>query len=211
MTMTYNSLSNQILSYSLRKNDPDTIAQIPNFINQAEQRIARESKNVGLEVYVSGSFISNSSVLAKPARWRRNISFNYGTGEENNDRNPILLRSYEFVRNYWPNDTKTGTPKFYSDYGYGHLLIAPTPDQAYPFEYTYLEIPESLSENNQTNWLTNFVPDVLLYASLLEAIPFLQNDERIGVWQSMYDRALSSLNGQDDQRISDRMSRRTAD
>lgn len=210
MSMTFNSLSAQILSYMIRS-DADTIAQVPNFISQAEQRICRESKNIGLEQYVTGAFTVNNPVLAKPARWRRSITFNFGTGVGNNTRNPILLRTYEFLRSYWPNGTQTSPPKFYSDYGYNHLLVAPTPDQAYPFEYAYLELPEPITVNNQTNWLTDFAPDVLLYASLLEAVPFLQNDERIPVWQQMYKQGIASLNNQDDLRVTDRQSDRSSD
>jgi hypothetical protein len=44
----------------------------------------------------------------------------------------------------------------------------------------------------------------LLYASLLEATPFLKNDERIQVWESFYNRALAALNGEDMRQIVDR-------
>lgn len=210
MSMTYNSLFNQIISY-LNRSDADTLAQIPNFISQAEQRICRESKNIGLEVYVTDSFLAGTSVFAKPARWRRTITLNFGTGPLFNVRNQMFLRSYEFVRNYWPNSDLLDVPKFYCDYGYSHYLIAPTPDLNYPFELSYLQLPEPITPLNQTNWITDYAPDVFLYASLLEAIPFLKNDERIPVWQLMYDRGLGSLNNQDDLRLLDRASARNSD
>lgn len=210
MVMTYNSLVSQILDY-LDRDDADTTAEVPNFIYQAEQRIARESKNIGFVQYVTSNFTPGVWVYPKPARWRRNITFNYGTGTGNNVRNPVVLRSYEFLRNYWPDPTQTSAPLFYSEYGYSNFLIAPTPDQAYPFEYGYLELPEPITPSNQTNWLTNYVPDVLLYATLLEAIPFLKNDERVPVWEAKYATAISSLNAQDDQRVLDRQSNRGAD
>jgi hypothetical protein len=68
-----------------------------------------------------------------------------------------------------------------------------------------------LSPQNQTNWLTDYAPDVLLYAILLEAVPFLKNDERIPVWESAYARGLASLNQQDDARQNDRASNDEAD
>jgi hypothetical protein len=208
--MTYNTLVNQVKEY-LNRQDAQTISEIPNFIYQAEQRICRESKSVGLELYVTGTFTPNVSILQKPARWRRNISLSFGSGLNDNVRNQLTLRSYEFVRNYWPDTSELAAPKFYCDYGYDNLLVAPTPDLAYPFEYSYLQLPNPLTINNQTNWLTNYVPDVLLYATLLEAIPFVKNDERIPIWQAMYDRGLESLNNQDDQRTQDRTSNRGAD
>jgi hypothetical protein len=66
-----------------------------------------------------------------------------------------------------------------------------------------------LDDTNQSNWLTEYAPQLLLYASLLEATPFLKNDERIGVWQQMYDRAAQALNGEDLSKILDRSAKRT--
>jgi hypothetical protein len=211
MSMTYATLKEQLLQYLNRQSDDDTINQIPNFISQAEQRICRESKNIGLESYVVGTFIPTVSVYQKPARWRRSLSFNYGSGVGNNVRNQIRLRAYEYLRDYWPDSTKTDKPLYYSDYGYSNFLVAPTPDQEYPFELCYLELPEQLTEQNQTNWITNYAPDLLLYASLLEAIPFLKNDERVQVWLDYYKRALDSINSQDDARKTDRASDRSSD
>jgi hypothetical protein len=203
--MTYDSLVAEIKSY-LDRTDASTTDRIPDFISQAEQRIARESKNLGIETYVVGTFIPSVSVYPKPARWRRNLSLNFGTGTPANTRNQLYLRKYEYLRQYWPDSTLTGTPKYYSDYGYNNFLIAPTPDSAYPFEYCYLQLPEPITSTNQTNWLTNYAPDVLLYACLLEAVPFLKNDERIPVWEKYYDRALSSLEAQNEMRLEDRAS-----
>ena len=211
--MTYNTLVLQLENY-LNRYDAILIAQIPNFIYQAEQRICRESKNIGLERYVTKAFVAGNSVIPKPGGWRRTITFNYGTGLNFNNRNQLYLRTYEYVRSYWPNSSQfniASPPVYYCDYSYTHLLIAPTPALAYPFELAYLELPTPLTINNQTNWLTNYAPDLLLYACLLEAIPFLKNDERIPVWEKLYDRALSSLENQDQLRYMDRTSERSSD
>lgn len=209
MSMTFNSLVAQVEQY-LNRNDSDTIAQIPNFISQAEQRICREAKTIGLEIYVTGTFTPGVSVLAKPARWRKNITFNYGSGAAHNVT-PVLLRSYEFLRSYWPDSAQLAAPQFYSDYGYEHFLIAPTPDDYYPFELAYIQLPDPITVTNQTNWLTNYAPDVLLYGTLLEAIPYLKNDERMDVWITYFDRGIASLNGQDDVRVVDRQAVRESD
>ena len=66
-----------------------------------------------------------------------------------------------------------------------------------------------LGDSVQTNWLTDYAPTLLLYATLLEAAPMLKNDERVPVWQQMYDRSASTLNGQDLLKVVDRASQRT--
>lgn len=213
MPMTYNTLVLQLEDY-LDRTDVTTISEIPNFIYQAEQRICRESKNLGLVQTVSSVFLPSNGVIVKPGRWRRTLSWNIGTNTgtstNNNYHNQLYLRSYEYIRQYWPDPTLTGQPLYYADYGYFNWIVAPTPDVGYPFEINYLELPEPLSITTQTNFLTDYAPDLLLYASLLEAIPYLANDERIPVWQSMYDRALASINNQDDMRVLDRTSERSS-
>ncbi|HVX00739.1 MAG TPA: hypothetical protein VHA52_09950 [Candidatus Babeliaceae bacterium] len=208
--MTYNSLRDQIISY-LNRSDLATLNQIPNFISQAEQRIARESKNIGLEVYIEDNFTTGDPFLQKPELWRRNLSLICKTGENFQDSKQLYLRSYEFIKQYWPNEDERGEPLYYADYGYRQLIVCPTPVLDYPYQYCYLALPQPLSTTNQKNWLTDYAPDVILYASLLEAMGFLKNDERIEVWKGYYSAALQSLNTQDDMRLLDRASNRMAD
>jgi len=57
--------------------------------------------------------------------------------------------------------------------------------------------------------LTEYAPDALLYAALLEAQPFLKQDDRIPTWQGMYDRAVQALSGDDLKKILDRSAQRS--
>jgi hypothetical protein len=122
---------------------------------------------------------------------------------------PIFARSYEYCRSYWPNEAETGAPQFYADYDFQHWLITPTPVAASTLEILYYEQPALLGDDLQTNWLTEYAPDLLLYATLLEASPFLKNDERTGMWQAMYDRSAKALSGEDLGRITDRSANRS--
>jgi len=116
----------------------------------------------------------------------------------------VFLRKYEYLREYWPDPTQTDVPAFYCDYDYTHWLVAPTPDQAYSYEVLYYERVQPLDETNQSNWFTQYAPQALLYGTLLQAMPFLKNDERIPVWQSLYDKAVAMLQNEDITRIGDR-------
>ena len=129
----------------------------------------------------------------------------------NNVYTPILLRSFEYARSFWPNQTLTNPPQFYADYGYYNWLISPTPDQNYPFVLGYLETPQVIDETYQSNYLTEFMPEVLLKAVLLEAMLDLKNDERIPVIEAEYVKAISSWNAKDKLRKIDRYVSREAD
>jgi len=129
----------------------------------------------------------------------------------------MFPRSYEYIRSYWPDDTQTnfsiygayGPPKFYADYNYSNLIVAPTPDQAYPAELMYYEEPALLSASNQSNWFTQYAPRLLLYACMIEMLIFLKKD--YSQIQPLYDREAGVLNGEDTDRILDRTSTRQKD
>lgn len=209
-TLTFTTLQEDVRRYLERgstfASDPIVHEQIPRLINLAERRIARELKIQGFINVVTGTLQTGVSVYAKPDRWRDTVSINIGTGAQNNTRKMLFTRAYEYLLSYWPDRTATDRPLFYADYDYTHWLYAPTPDADYPFEVLYYELPPLLDDVVQTNWLTEYAPQLLLYGTLLEATPFLKNDERIPVWQSMYDRSAAMLNGEDLAKILDRSS-----
>lgn len=213
MAMTYNSLLSMVQDY-LQRTDQATINEIPNFIFLAQHQACIDIKNVGFENYVNGIFVpgvNGGAVIPKPGRWRRTISFNYGSGTNNNTRNIIEPKSYEFLVDYWPDRTQQAPPLYYADYGFSNWLIAPTPDQAYPFEIAFLELLEPLSVNMQTNWLTNYAPQALLYGSLIQAQGYVRNLEMLPLWEKMYQQAVAGLNAQDAERIYDRSTKRNSD
>jgi hypothetical protein len=198
--MTYDSLVNDISTY-LERTDTATLEKIPQFIMLAEQIIAADIKFLGNLNVVQSSMVANEDVLDKPARWRKTVSMNITVDGK---RQPVLLRDYEYLREYWPDPTQTDTPLYYSDYDYTHWLVAPTPDTNYTFEVLYYQRVPPLSSANQTNWFTEYAPQAMLYGSLLQAMPFLKNDERVQLWQAMYQQAIEMLKLENVARIGDR-------
>jgi hypothetical protein len=200
--MTYDSLNSIVLQY-LERSDQATINAIPTFITLAEFEIAQEIKSLGQIQIVESQFTAGNPVIAKPARWRKTVSMNYT--DANGKKNPILLRKYEYLTDYWPNNSNTSAPLFYSDTDWDHWYIAPTPDQAYSFEVLYYERIAPLSSTNQTNWLTQNAPTAMLFGTLLQAMPFLKNDQR-QIFQQKYSEAIASLKTEDVSRLGDRQS-----
>ncbi len=210
MSLTYSTLITQVLNFCERS-DTTFVNSIPEFIARAQDRINTDLGTLILEIYVTGAFEPGNAVIPKPARWRRTITFNFGNGVTDDFRNNLKLRRYEYLLSYWPDRTETGTPIYYADYGPEHFLIAPTPDLAYPFELGYMETPSTLSLANQTNWMTNYAPSLLFYATLTEAIPYLKNDGRVQLIESKYQSFLQPMIKQDRLRLVDRGSYVEAD
>ena len=199
---TYDSLVDDISTY-LERTDTATLEKIPTFIMLAEQVIASEIKFLGNLTVMQSTMVATQPVIDKPARWHKTVSMNVVVAGE---RKPVLLRKYEYLREYWPDPTQTEVPKFYCDYDYTHWLVAPTPASGYTFEVLYYERIQPLDSSNQTNWFTIYAPQALLYGSLLQAMPFLKNDERMPMWQAQYDKIINTLKTEDLTRIADRQS-----
>ena len=198
-TMTYDSLTSTVLQY-LERSDPAVVAAIPTFITLCEFEIAQEIKTLGQLTVANATVTPNNPVLAKPARWRKTVSMSINNGS---NMQPVFLRKFEYLKNYWPDPTKTDVPAYYADTDYEHWYLAPTPDQAYDFEVLYYERIAPLSSTNQTNWLTQYAPNAMLYGTLLQAMPFLKNDAR-AIFQQKYTEAITALKTEDVARVGDR-------
>lgn len=210
--LTYDSLTNAVKDY-LERVDETLVSNIPLFIMLGERRASRDLKILGLKIAIADNLIVSDSVVAKPTRWLNDSSFNIGTNEglATGFKTRLFLqqRSYEWCRTYWPNPEQTGTPKYYaSDYNYNFWFLVPTPDDTYPYEILYYETPPLLDDTQSTNFLTGSVPEVILYATLLETASYLKDDERIPVWTDYYEKARKNVGEEDMRRIYDAYSKR---
>jgi hypothetical protein len=197
--MTYDSLTSTVLQY-LERSDDAVVAAIPTFITLCEFEIAQEIKTLGQLTVATSTVTPSNPTVAKPSRWRKTVSMTITNGTKTQ---PVFLRKFEYLMNYWPNSSQTATPLYYSDADYEHWYLAPTPDQAYTFEVLYYERISPLSSTNQTNWLTQNAPNAMLYGTLLQAMPFLKNDAR-AIFQQKYSEAITALKTEDVARVGDR-------
>ena len=203
--LTYTNLLTTLEAY-LARNDANVVAQLPLFVLLAQIRIVREMKLIGFRSEVTNSYdatCQTTGLMQKPTDWVKTIAFYSGTGTNNNTHTPLYERTYEYIRTVYPDPTISGQPRFYADADYNHWLIGPAPSLAYPYKIAYYSTLTYLDATVSTNWLTQYAPDLLLYACLLEAIPFVKADERIPVWQAMYANAKQALQLQEGERMLD--------
>lgn len=205
-TLTYDTLVASIQNY-LERDDQHLVLQIPQFIMLGQRRIAHDLKILGFKTFISGVLSPSINIIPKPADWLTNATFNIGTNLQGqtgyNNKVNILECSLEKAYIYWPDQTQTSTPIYYTDKTFNQWLLVPTPDQAYPFELGYYGLGDLLGPSVQVNWATQNAPEALLYASLLATPIYLKDDDRVAVWESYYVKAISALNEEDKLRIYD--------
>jgi hypothetical protein len=208
--MTYTTLLEDLRGYIERgfASDPEVYNQLPRLITRAQQAICDELKIQGNIEVVSSAMVVGQFSYAKPNRWRRTVSMLFGTGVGGATATPIYPRSYEYCRMYAPDPSVLGIPAFYGDYDYFHWIIVPTPQLAYTWEISYYQLPPLIDDVTQTNWITEFMPNALLYRTLLDTAVFLKNDERVAVFGPLYKQALGTLDTEDLKKIVDRSTTR---
>lgn len=86
----------------------------------------------------------------------------------------------------------TGKPLYFALVG-NQIEVLPAPDTGYTAEITYVATLPKLSDSNTSNWVLARHPDVYLYGSLLQAAPYLRDDERVGLWSSQYQAAIEDM------------------
>jgi len=187
---TYAELQTTIAGYLARS---DLTTQIPDFIRLAEIRLRRDLRIRQMLTSTTITCTSGTSTVSIPSDFLQVSDFVVNV-------NPVQPLSYQspalFSRN--SRTTDVGKPLDYTVLA-STFKLAPVPDTSYTLTLIYSAAPPFLSDSNTSNTFMTVCPDLLLYASLLEAEPYLMNDARINTWGTMFDRAMSALTTSDEQ------------
>lgn len=167
----------------------DLASTIPDFIALAEARINRDTSLRAMETSVSGTTTSASFDVPDDLNKAQRLCV-AADGQ-------IVEVRYVSPENLSKFSGGTNVPQMYTILD-GLVNFIPSPDGVYPYTFYYMQKIPPLSSTNTTNWMILNAPDVYLYAALLEATPFLQDDARIQVWGTAYQNAVQALQAADD-------------
>lgn len=187
----YTTLQATIANYLARE---DLTASIPEFIRLAEDRLARDLRIRQMLQVATTTTVVGDSTIEMPYDFLAMKDLHISSTD------PIGVLTYQSPSNFFRNTRSTteGQPVNYTALG-SEFQLAPIPSSVYTIQMLYYIKPSYMSSTVSSNlWLAN-TPDLLLYAALGEAEPFLMNDERIATWAAMYDRGVVSLQKSDDE------------
>lgn len=188
---TYTELRASIADYLARS---DLTSAIPDFISLCEAKLNRELRCRQMEVRATTTVDTSSTspefiTLPNYFQQMRWIRLSGVTGKPRLEYySPTQMAEY---RTRIGN--ASGTPEKFTIIG-SEIEVAPTPDSNYTLEMVYRRNIPSLS-GNETNWLLTLAPDVYLYGSLMEAAPYINNDDRIATWSNGFNGAIAAING----------------
>ena len=185
---TYGTLQTAIANWLDRD---DLTSRIPEFISLTEAIFNRTLRIRAMETIVSDNTPSGSKEDSLPTGYLQMREIHLETS-------PIVPLSYitpEIMYRIRAGSVN-GRPNSYTIMG-ENILFGPTPDSVYAYSMTYYKALDALADNAPVNWAILNAPDMYLYGTLLQAEPFLMNDERVPLWERGFRQAISDLQEQD--------------
>lgn len=189
MATNYSTLSSAVQAYS-ENNDSEFTDEMQGFVDRTEAKLARDLDSFGVVFKATVTASVSSAFLTKPAGAFFIKSINMPI---NGSRVNLVMKTDEFVLDYWPIRSSVGVPKYWAQYDASTIILAPTPSSTHPAEIAYVGRPATLSAAGSTNFFTDFCPDALFYGCMVEAMLFMKNKDAAAVWESRYQAALLSL------------------
>ena len=170
----------------------DLTSRIPEFITLAEARFNRVLRIRDMEaVSTSISTVAGTREYSLPTRFVQMKEFHLTT-------DPLTPLSYitpEMMTRMQAGSSKS-KPQVYTIIA-DNVRLGPSPDAVYTTSMLYYQAFAALSDAATTNDMLTNNPDVYLYGTLLEAEPFIMNDERVPLWLAAFEKAVGDIQNQD--------------
>ena len=196
--LPFTTYDNLVSNVAETLNRQDLLDAIPGFIALVEGKVNADDRFRCLSSLVRSTATLADQYMSLPSDYISMLNFrNLGPTTSTSPGDPPLGRLDELTsaqadvqRQLLPN---TDVPRFFINLGQEFELL-PAPDQEYNGQMVYYAMIPALGTTNETNWLLRQYPNVYYYGSLLEAAPYLRNDDRIAVWQSQYEQIAEQIN-----------------
>lgn len=190
--MNYTQLYNAILDY-IEAGGSEFIANIPNFVKSAEQKIYNLVQLPAFRKNVTGSITSGNKYLSVPSDFMAVHSLAVIGNDVNDTYYYLLNKDVSFIREAFPYPATSGRPTHYALFNEAAFILGPTPDATYDTELHYFYYPESIVTAS-TTWLGDKFSNVLLYGSLVEANMFVKGEaDMTATYEKQFNEALDSL------------------
>ena len=200
--MNYAQLTSLIQEYC-QSTETSFVANIPNFVQYAEERIYNTVQLPALRQNSTASTTLGNQYMALPSDWLATYSLAVADGS--GDYQFLLNKDVNFIRQSYPSASSTGLPQYYAIWDDNTMLLGPTPDAAYTLELHYYYYPPSIVDAG-TSWVGDNFENVLLYGALREAYTYLKGEaDIIAEYDKKYMEGMAQL-----KRLGDGMERQDA-
>ena len=170
----------------------DLTDRIPQFITLAEARFNRILRTRDMEtVSTAISTAAGTREYSLPTGFVQMKEFHLTT----DPLTPLAYITPEMMPRIWAGSGQ-GKPEVFTIIA-DNVRLGPNPDAVYTTSMLYYKTFTALSDSATTNDMLTNNPDVYLYGTLLEAEPFIMNDERVQLWGMAFKQAIDDIQNQD--------------
>lgn len=184
--LTYSTYKTQIATLAVvEENDPNFLTILPQTITYAENRMYRDLDFLFTSTSTTSQLTAGNRVLNIGAGLlvvtdQINIVTPAGENDPdgpNSTRVPCLPATKEFLDAVYGSSGSAyrGVPKYFVPFNDNVFLFGPVPDQAYHVEIVGTFRPESLSENNTETFISLYLPDLFIMASMIYISGYQRN------------------------------------
>ena len=204
---TYATLTTAIQDYTEVDSNVLTSTITDGFIENAEFRILRDVPIDAYKKQSIGNLVVGQTTINVPAQtlFVKGVQV-YDSNSASTGANTWLEKKDEsYLQEYVPSTESAarGKPKYYAMFGgatgvsdttSGRLFLAPAPDDTYTFKIHYEAVPTPLSSSNTTTYISQYFPNGLLYACLVEAYGFLKGPiDMLTLYENKYKQELEKF------------------
>lgn len=193
---SYSTLLTAVQDY-LNRSDLSSFA--PNFVQNWEERFFRQPRNFGRWMEAALNDDISSGVIPLPTGYL-GLKYAYLNASPSSKLDRVSLNQ---MYGTYPRGGETGRPRWIAR-DTTNFVFGAIPDSDYNVRGVYWAKPtllRSFAADAAAHWIIVNAPDLALYGALLEASPFIVNDERVPLWKAAHDMALQDyrdLNNEED-------------
>ena len=185
--LTYSQYVTQIATMAVvAENDPAFVEILPQMITYAENRMCRDLDFLFTSTAITGCACTvGSRSITIPegtivVSEQINIITPAGTANPNaGTRVPCLPTTKEFLDAVYGASSYTGIPQYFVPFNDNLFLVGPFPDENYYVEIVGTFRPSSLSVSNPTTFISLYLPDVMIMASMVYISAYQRNFGRM--------------------------------
>ena len=173
MAITHADFLTQVRNYTEVDSNVLSDTLLDQFIRNVELDIAGQVDYDDLRKYATSNTTASNRYVSMPSNLLilRSVQI-----ISSNVRDFLEKKDTSFIAEFAPNETVTGTPKYFANWDETNILLAPTPNAAFEIQINYIKDPPHFDSSTNT-FLSEHQEAMLLYGVLRECFGFLKGPE----------------------------------
>jgi len=162
--------------------DPNYLIILPQMLTYAENRMYRDLDFLSTVTtnysYTTTSSVPTVAVSVSDFVTLQQVNVITPVGQDvpnNGTRNPLLPATKEFLNLVYPSSSSAALPVYFAMLNQNTIILGPCPNATYTLELVGTYRPDSLSTTNTTTFISLYLPDLLIMASMIYASGYQRN------------------------------------